>query len=80
MDDMIFKKYTIEEFNNIYNVNTNNKMDIEEFTNYIELNGIDYDYASSCKEDVLKKYKKFLEETGHKCDLICVNNFYLTLL
>jgi hypothetical protein len=69
---MEFTNLSIEEFNNIYGVATTREMNIEEFTEYIESQGVDYMYASFDSKDVSREYKEFLEEVGHECDLVCI--------
>lgn len=75
-----FKNMSLTEFNDKYNVNYTGELDIEEFTDYIESEGISYVYSSFCEKDVLEAYYEMKEESSHECELICVDGLFLALL
>jgi len=75
-----FENLTMEEFNRKYRLNATKEMDIENFTDYLESNGLNYFYVSYLKEDVLKSLKdewNIVEQL--KIDYLCIEGLYIAI-
>lgn len=75
----IFTSFTIDEFNKIYRTELSETMNIEELSDYLEENELNYLYCSYNPDDVMMQYREFYAETEHQCNLVCINEIFLAL-
>lgn len=76
--DFSFTSITLQEFNEKYGLSAGKDMDITEFTDYIEDNGISYFYASYNEKDVVRAVENEWEVAEHlNIDYLCVDGLYL---
>lgn len=74
-----FKQYTVAEFNKAYKTELTENMEVEELTDYLEENELNYLYCSFDEEDVLSECRDYFDGTGREFNLVCITGLYLAL-